>query len=67
VTFGPITCRANSDCSLAQMELSKLVAAFFLRFDGIIDSSMSDEDMRMYDTFNAGPAGAKLLLHLREL
>jgi hypothetical protein len=49
------------------MELSKLVAAFFLRFDGSIDSSMSDEDMRMYDTFNAGPAGAKLLLHLREL
>lgn len=48
------------------MELSKLTAAFFLRFDGTIDSSMTEADMRMYDTFNAGPAGAKLLVHLRE-
>lgn len=49
------------------MELSKLVAAFFLRFDGEIDASMTSDDMRMYDTFNAGPAGAKLLVHLREV
>lgn len=52
--------------SLAQMELAKVVAAFFLRFDGEVDTSMTLEDMRMYDTFNAGPAGAKLLLHLKE-
>ncbi|ETN45556.1 uncharacterized protein HMPREF1541_09388 [Cyphellophora europaea CBS 101466] len=52
--------------NLAQMELTKLVAAFFLRFDGEIDKSMTDADMRMYDTFNAAPAGAKLLVQLRE-
>ena len=52
--------------SLAQMELSKLVAAFFRRFDGYIDPSMTESEMRMYDTFNAGPAGAKLLIHLSE-
>ena len=48
------------------MELSKVVAAFFLRFNGEIDQSMAETDMRMYDTFNAGPAGAKLLVNLRE-
>ncbi|KIX07472.1 uncharacterized protein Z518_02125 [Rhinocladiella mackenziei CBS 650.93] len=53
--------------NLAQMELSKVVAAFFLRFDGSTDASMKEEEMRMYDTFNAGPAGAKLLLNLVEL
>lgn len=52
--------------NLAQMELSKLVASFFLRFDAMVDSSMKVEDMRMYDTFNAGPAGAKLLISMRE-
>lgn len=52
--------------NLAQMELSKTVAAFFRRFDGTIDESMTEADMRMYDTFNAGPAGAKLLVHLKE-
>jgi len=52
--------------NLAQMELSKTVAAFFRRFDGSIDPSMTEADMRMYDTFNAGPAGAKLLVNLRE-
>ena len=49
------------------MELSKLTAAFFLRFDGRIDELMAEDDMRMYDTFNAGPAGAKLLVHLWEV
>ncbi|KAM0541676.1 hypothetical protein ACHAPJ_013152 [Fusarium lateritium] len=53
--------------NLAQMELSKLTAAFFLRFDGRIDELMAEDDMRMYDTFNAGPAGAKLLVHLWEV
>lgn len=48
------------------MELSKLVVAFFLRFDGKIDSHMKLEDMRMYDNFSAAPAGTKLLLNLRE-
>ena len=48
------------------MELSKVTAAFFMRFDGKVDDSMTEEDMRMYDTFNAGPAGAKLLLRLVE-
>lgn len=52
--------------NLAQMELTKVVATFFSRFEGEIDASMTDADMRMYDTFNAGPAGAKLLVHLRE-
>lgn len=43
-----------------------MAASFFRRFDGSVDASMTEEDMRMYDTFNAGPAGAKLLIHLRE-
>ncbi|KAF5672609.1 cytochrome P450 monooxygenase [Fusarium circinatum] len=34
--------------NLAQMELSKLTAAFFLRFDGKVDESMTEEDMRIY-------------------
>ena len=49
------------------MELNKLVAAFFLRFDGEIDSSMTEEDMRLYDTFTASPAGGKLLVRLSVL
>ncbi|KAF5008180.1 hypothetical protein FDECE_5513 [Fusarium decemcellulare] len=53
--------------NLAQMELNKITAAFFRRFEASIDPSMREEDMRMFDTFNASPAGAKLLLHLREL
>lgn len=48
------------------MELSKLVAAFFLRFNGEINSTMTEEDMRMYDNFSAAPVGAKLLLNLQE-
>lgn len=53
------------DFSLAQMELSKLVAAFFRRFNGSVDSSMTEADMRMYDVFSASPAGGKLLLNLK--
>ncbi|KAL6702809.1 hypothetical protein ACN47E_000895 [Coniothyrium glycines] len=52
--------------NLAQMELNKLVAAFFLRFDASIDPSMRPEDMRMFDSFSAGPVGRKLLLQLKE-
>lgn len=49
------------------MELSKLVAAFFLRFDHAeIDSTMTQDDMEMYDVFSAGPAAAKLLIRVRE-
>lgn len=48
------------------MELSKVTAAFFRRFDASIDPSMDLDDMRMYDTFNAAPAGGKLLLRLRK-
>lgn len=44
-----------------------MTAAFFLRFDGSVDKNMTEEHMRMYDTFNAGPAKAQLLLHLREV
>ncbi|OOF90885.1 hypothetical protein ASPCADRAFT_10335 [Aspergillus carbonarius ITEM 5010] len=52
--------------NLAQMELSKLVATFFRRFDGTVDDSIDDDAMRMYDTFTASPAGGKLLVHLCE-
>lgn len=48
------------------MELTLMAAMFFHRFEGSIHESMTQEDMRMYDTFNAGPAAAKLLIHLRE-
>ena len=57
---------ATDDHSLAQMELSKLVATFFRRFDGTVDDSIDDDAMRMYDTFTASPAGGKLLVHLCE-
>lgn len=52
--------------SLAQFELWKVVAAFFRRFECTIDSSMMDEDMRPYDNFSAGPAGLRLLIHLKD-
>jgi benzoate 4-monooxygenase len=48
------------------MELNKVTAAFFRRFDASIDPSMRPEEMRMYDTFNAAPAGGRLLLRLKE-
>lgn len=49
------------------MELSKLVAAFFLRFQWAeIDSSTTPEDMRMYDAFSAGPTAAKFLIRVQE-
>lgn len=49
------------------MELSKLVAAFFLRFQWAeIDSATTQEDMRLYDAFSAGPAAAKFLIRVRE-
>ncbi|EXL68065.1 hypothetical protein FOPG_15862 [Fusarium oxysporum f. sp. conglutinans race 2 54008] len=52
--------------NLAQMELSKLVAAFFRRFDATIDPSTRPEDMRMFDNFSAGPVGRKLLIRFSE-
>ncbi|KAF6525430.1 hypothetical protein HZS61_011225 [Fusarium oxysporum f. sp. conglutinans] len=62
-SVGPRRCIGMN---LAQMELSKLVAAFFLRFDATIDPSMRPEDMRMFDSFSAGPVGRKLLVRLKE-
>lgn len=53
--------------SLARMELNKLAAAFFLRFEANIDPSMTEEDMEMLDVFSASPVGGKLLLNLREI
>lgn len=49
------------------MELAKLTAAFFRRFDVEIDDHMRETDMRLFDSFNAGPAGSKLWVRLREL
>ena len=53
--------------NLAQMELSKLVAAFFLRFDASIDPSMREADMDLFDNFSASPVGGRLVLRLREV
>ena len=53
--------------SLAEMELRILTAAFFLRFKASIDPSMKEDDMRMYDMFNASPAGAKFWVRLEEV
>lgn len=52
--------------SLAQMELNKLVAAFFRRFDAKVDPVMRPQDMRLFDSFSAGPAGRKLILQIKE-
>ena len=49
------------------MELNKLTAAFFLRFDAQIDPSMTEEDMEMLDVFSASPVGGKLWLDLRDI
>ncbi|KAK7885863.1 hypothetical protein LTR67_010215 [Exophiala xenobiotica] len=53
--------------NLAEMELRILAAAFFLRFEASLDPSMKQEDMHMYDMFNASPAGAKLWIKLKEV
>ncbi|KAJ9616543.1 hypothetical protein H2200_000262 [Cladophialophora chaetospira] len=53
--------------NLAQLELWKLVAAFFRRFECSIDSSITEEQMRMYDNFSARPAGGRLVVHLTDL
>lgn len=49
------------------MELGKLTAAFFLRFDAEVDPSMTEEEMEMYDVFSASPVGGRLLLRLEEI
>jgi len=53
-------------CSLAKMELSKITAAFFLRFDAAIDASMTEADMEMFDQFSASPVGGRLLVKMKE-
>lgn len=52
--------------SLAEMELRIWLAAFFLRFDASVDSSLKEEDMELYDSFSASPVGGRFLLNLRE-
>lgn len=49
------------------MELSKLTAAFFLRFDATVDNSMTEDQMEMHDVFSASPVGGRLVLDLDEL
>jgi benzoate 4-monooxygenase len=67
--FIPFSIGARSciGINLAKMELNKLTAAFFLRFDAEIDSSMTDEEMEMLDVFSASPVGGRLLLNLRDV
>lgn len=62
-SIGPRRCVGMN---LAQMELSKVVAGFFRRFEASVDPSMRAEDMRMFDSFSAGPVGRKLLVRLKE-
>ncbi|KAF3074577.1 putative sterigmatocystin biosynthesis P450 monooxygenase [Trichoderma lentiforme] len=62
-SLGPRKCIG---LNLAEMELRILTASFFRRFNVSLDSSMKMEDMVQYDTFNAAPVGAKLLVHLVE-
>lgn len=62
-SVGPRRCIGMT---LAEMELSTLTAAFFRRFDGEVDPLMREEDMWLYDTFNAAPTGGKLVVKLRE-
>ncbi|KAK6386994.1 hypothetical protein LTS17_000259 [Exophiala oligosperma] len=53
--------------NLAQMELWKLTSAFFRRFEVTLDPSVTEEGMRVFDTFSAGPAGSKLVIQLKHL
>lgn len=53
--------------SLARMELNKLTAAFFLRFDAAIDPSMTEAQMEMVDVFSASPAGGRLVLNIKDI
>ena len=59
-------CELTIRCSVARMELSKLVAAFFLRFHAEIDSSMTEESMELFDQFSGSPVGGRLLLRITE-
>ncbi|KAF2095477.1 cytochrome P450 [Rhizodiscina lignyota] len=54
--------------NLAQMELTKATAAFFLRFQRAeVDwDAMREGDMDMFDCFSASPRGTKLILKLWE-
>lgn len=52
--------------SLAKMELSKVTAAFFLRFEAEMDPSITEADMEMFDQFSASPVSGYVLVRLRE-
>lgn len=48
------------------MELSKLTAAFFLRFDAEMDPSMTADGMEMFDQFSASPVGGRMIIRVKE-
>ena len=57
----------TSSLSLAQLELWRVVAIFFRRFDCSVDPSITEKDMRMYDSFTARTAGGKRIVHPEDL
>ena len=57
---------ADDMYSLAKMELSKVTAAFFLRFNAEIDPDMTEDAMKLFDQFSASPVGGRLLIRVRE-
>jgi len=48
------------------MELSKMTAAFFLRFKAEIDPAVTEAEMEMFDQFSASPVGGRLLVRMQE-
>ncbi|PVH93274.1 benzoate 4-monooxygenase [Periconia macrospinosa] len=52
--------------TLAEFELTVLVAAFFLRFDATVDPTMLHGGMKMEDRFSAAPIGRSLVLRMQE-
>lgn len=66
VSLFPLAATSLTMSSLAQMELGKVTASFFRRFDASLDPSVKPEDMQMFDTFSASPSGDKLPLWLTE-
>jgi len=49
------------------MKISKITAAFLLRFDAEVDQSITDAEMEMFDPFSArSPVGGKFLVQVRQ-